>query len=112
MSKRTIDYYTNLELLKPSRSDTGYRIFELSDVEQLHKISQMKEHGFSLEVIKEKLTLSDSSELLVEKALLVKDDLQELLILLKRVDLEESSIKETITHETLPIIQALLNILI
>nr|WP_255452505.1 MULTISPECIES: MerR family transcriptional regulator [unclassified Sporosarcina] len=112
VSKRTIDYYTNLDLLKPSRSDTGYRFFELSDVEQLHKISHLKGQGFSLEEIKEKLAFHDSSEQVLEKALLVKNNLQELLVLLKRADRENSSIKESITHDTLPVIQALLQLLV
>ena len=112
VSKRTIDYYTNLNLLKPARSDTGYRIFELSDVEKLNQISHLKEKGFSLEEIKEKLAFPDSSEQVLEKALLIKNDLQELLDLLKRTDQENSSIKESITHDTLPVIQALLQLLI
>ncbi|MFJ7935551.1 MerR family transcriptional regulator [Sporosarcina sp. NPDC096371] len=112
MSKRTIDYYTNLDLLKPSRSDTGYRIFELSDVEQLNKISHLQGQGFSLEEIKEKLTFLDSSEQVLEKAQLIKNDLQELLVLLERTDQENSSIKESIAHDTLPVIQALLQLLV
>jgi MerR family copper efflux transcriptional regulator len=101
-----------LNLLKPARSDTGYRIFELSDVEKLNQISHLKEQGFSLEEIKEKLAFPDSSEQVLEKALLIKNELQELLVLLKRTDQENSSIKESITHDTLPVIQALLQLLI
>ncbi|MEK4404431.1 MerR family transcriptional regulator [Sporosarcina sp. FSL K6-6792] len=112
VSKRTIDYYTNLNLLKPSRSDTGYRLFDLSDVVQLDKISHLKEKGFSLEEINEKLAFPDTSELVLEKALLVKSNLQELLVLLKRAERENSSIKESITHDTLPVIQALLQLLV
>jgi len=112
VSKRTIDYYTNLNLLKPSRSDTGYRLFELSDVEQLDKISHLKGKGFSLEEINEKLAFPDTSEQVLEKALLVKSNLQELLVLLKRAERENSSIKESFTHDTLPAIQALLQLLV
>jgi MerR family transcriptional regulator, copper efflux regulator len=101
-----------LNLLKPSRSDTGYRFFEPTDVEKLHKISHLKGQGFSLEEIKEKLAFPDSSEQVLEKALLIKNELQELLVLLKRTDQENSSIKESITHDTLPVIQALLHLLI
>ena len=98
--------------MKPSRSDTGYRIFELADVEKLNQILHLKEKGFSLEEIKEKLASPDSSEQMLEKALLIKNDLQELLVLLKRTDQQSSSIKESITHDTLPVIQALLQLLI
>ena len=98
--------------MKPSRSDTGYRIFELADVEQLNQISHLKGKGFSLEEIKEKLAFPDSSEQVLEKALLVKNDLQELLVLLKKVDQESSSIKESLTRETLPVIQAILQLLV
>lgn len=98
--------------MKPSRSDTGYRIFELADVEQLNQILHLKEKGFSLEEIKKKLAYPDSSEQMLEKALLIKNDLQELLVLIKRTDQQNSSIKESITHDTLPVIQALLQLLI
>jgi len=101
-----------LNLLKPSRSDSGYRFFELSDVELLHKIALLKGKGFSLEEIKEKLAFPDTSEQVLEKALLLKNDFQELLDLLKRTDQENSSIKESITHDTLPVIRALLQLLI
>lgn len=72
----------------------------------------MKGQGFSLEEIKEKLAFPDSSEQVLEKALLIKNELQELLVLLKRTDQENTSIKESITHDTLPVIQALLQLLI
>jgi len=77
--------YPNLNLLKPSRSDTGYRIFELA-LEQLNQILYLKEKGFLLEERKEKLAYPDSSEQMIEKALLIKNDFQELLVLIKRTN--------------------------
>lgn len=101
-----------MDLLKPSRTDTGYRLFEPSDVEQLNKIAHLKGKGFSLEEIKEIMALPDSNEQVLEKALLVKNNLQELLVLLKKTDRENSSIKESIAHDTLPVIQALIQLLV
>jgi len=77
--------YPNLNLLKPSRSDTGYRIFELA-LEQLNQILYLKEKAFLLEERKEKPAYPDSSEQMIEQALLIKNDLQELLVLIKRTN--------------------------
>ena len=112
VSKRTIDHYSNLNLLKPSRTESGYRQFEISDVEELKKIIHLKEQGYSLDEIKIRMVQDVPSDLVFEKALVVKNDLQELLKLLKEADHESSSIKESITHDTLPVIQAILQLLI
>ncbi len=72
----------------------------------------MKGKGFPLEEIKEMMAFPDSSEQVLEKTLLVKNNLQELLVILKKGDRESSPIKESIAHDTLHVIQALLQLLV
>lgn len=55
MSKRTIDYYTQLGLLAAERSDSGYRLYASEDVDRLHYIECLKMQRFTLEEIRELL---------------------------------------------------------
>ncbi|WPK11052.1 MerR family transcriptional regulator [Lysinibacillus louembei] len=52
ITKRTIDYYTNLGLLKAKRSSSNYRYYNQEAIEQLHFIERKKKEGLSLEQIK------------------------------------------------------------
>lgn len=50
---RTLRYYDEIGLLKPSNlSDGGHRFYDEQDVEALHNILTLKELGFELETIK------------------------------------------------------------
>lgn len=42
ISKRTVDYYTNLGLLQPKRSSSNYRYYDECDLEILQMIEQCK----------------------------------------------------------------------
>lgn len=56
VSKRTIRYYEELELLTPSKvSDGGFRLYTTNDLQRLMVIKGFKELGFSLDQIKELL---------------------------------------------------------
>ena len=65
---RTLRYYDEIGLLKPSNlSDGGHRYYEEKDVEVLHNILTLKELGFELETIKDILeNQSKSSRELLE----------------------------------------------
>lgn len=53
---RTLDYYDEIKLLKPSSStEGGHRLYNENDVLRLQQILALKYMGFSLEQIKEKL---------------------------------------------------------
>lgn len=52
VSKRTIDYYTNLGLLQPSRSDSNYRYFDETACNELQYIEQYKKLNMPLAHIK------------------------------------------------------------
>jgi DNA-binding transcriptional MerR regulator len=63
VSKRTIDYYTNLGLLKPVRSENNYRYYTDESLVRLHIIEGMKANRFTLEEIREQLErLDDHSQ--------------------------------------------------
>ncbi len=61
VSRRTLHYYDEIDLLKPSsRTPSGYRIYGEQDVTKLKKILFFKQCGFTLEEVR--VLLSCSSE--------------------------------------------------
>lgn len=63
--KATIRYYEDEDLLKPSRTDSGYRDYDAQDIENLKKIIILRKAGVSVTSIREilngKLTLQDAA---------------------------------------------------
>lgn len=57
VSKRTIDYYTQLGLLEPVRSETNYRYYPEESIEHLQLIHALKKQHLTLEEIRERLQL-------------------------------------------------------
>ncbi|KEK17409.1 MerR family transcriptional regulator [Bacillus manliponensis] len=55
VSKRTIDYYTNLGILKAERSQSNYRYYDEAAVETLHFIEKCKEMHMPLSEIKDRI---------------------------------------------------------
>jgi len=55
VSKRTIDYYTNLGLLRPLRSESNYRYYTGDTLVRMKLIETMKLGRFTLEEIKDYL---------------------------------------------------------
>ncbi|TYO97176.1 MerR family transcriptional regulator [Desulfallas thermosapovorans] len=57
VSRRTIDYYTNLGLLKPVRLENNYRYYTEHTLARLKIIEILKAQRFTLEEIKEQFRL-------------------------------------------------------
>ncbi|MEQ2529610.1 MerR family transcriptional regulator [Robertmurraya yapensis] len=62
LSKRTIDYYTSIGLLKAQRSKSNYRIYTQQDLEDLKFIEECKNLHIPLEEIKRKLEIKKLKE--------------------------------------------------
>lgn len=60
VSRRTIDYYTKLGLLKPLRSESNYRYYSEDTLIRLKLIEGLKEKRLILEEIKEHFRLLDN----------------------------------------------------
>ncbi|MDE3838094.1 MerR family transcriptional regulator [Bacillus methanolicus] len=63
VSKRTIDYYTSLGLLKADRSKSNYRIYSEEALHDLKFIEECKTMHFPLEEIKRKLEIKKSKQI-------------------------------------------------
>lgn len=59
ISTRTIRYYEELDLIHPSRTESGHRIYTRKDRARLRLILRGKRFGFSLDEIAEMITLFD-----------------------------------------------------
>ena len=57
MSKRTIDYYTSIGLLKAERSKSNYRIYSDESLDDLKFIEECKSLHFPLDEIRRKLDM-------------------------------------------------------
>lgn len=62
LSKRTIDYYTNLGLIKAQRTKSNYRIYSEDVLADLRFIEECKKMHLPLDEIKRKLALKSSAK--------------------------------------------------
>ncbi len=116
MTKRTIDYYTNLGLLEAERSPSNYRYYDHSSIERIAFIEKCKEEGMSLEEIKKKIITQFSEEVdVLELRLKIQGldkDVTKALSQLKEKDpAKYEEFKKNISPESLSLIQSLLLLL-
>ncbi|WP_438824355.1 MerR family transcriptional regulator [Bacillus sp. JJ1533] len=83
-----MDYYTQLGILTPERSDSNYRFYSDEAVETLHLVSQYKELNIPLLEIKEKVELFHTNRVEQEKVLKYTQ------VLSKRMEYLETELKE------------------
>ncbi|MBC3797679.1 MerR family transcriptional regulator [Acetobacterium tundrae] len=61
ITKRTIRYYEEMELLKPMRTEAGYRLYTQSDIEIIKEIKELRiKLGMNFEQIQHFLGLKNS----------------------------------------------------
>lgn len=120
VTKRTVDYYTNLGLLKAERSASNYRYYTVGELERLRRIEGYKRENLSLEDIKEIFKQDmEASSAIEETGLQLKhkmdglnEDLQEVINLIKKDEKNELLLKKQISSESMALIQSLLVLLV
>ncbi|MGN1385713.1 MAG: MerR family transcriptional regulator [Bacillus sp. (in: firmicutes)] len=117
VSKRTIDYYTNLGLLQAHRTPSNYRCYERDAIEKIKIIKELKNNNLSLEDIKSffKRTTDDDQDIgvLHDKLKILEKDVSEILELIEKNKLDKSEIiNKHISHESVTLLQSLLLLLL
>ncbi|MED3688265.1 MerR family transcriptional regulator [Peribacillus butanolivorans] len=120
VTKRTVDYYTNMGLLKAERSASNYRYYSVRELEQLHRIEEYKRKNLSLEDIKELFNQDkEVSSAIEETGLQLKskldglnEELREVIRLIEKDEKNELLLKKQISHESIALIQSLLVLLV
>lgn len=111
ITKRTIDYYTTLGLLKAERSSSNYRYYHVDAIEDLHYIEKRKMEGLSLEEIRKELIERNAEALDVQeirlKMLDLEQDVSKLIATLDGNQHSTQTIKKNITQESLALIKSL-----
>lgn len=112
VTKRTIDYYTHIGLLTPKRSDSNYRYYDESAVEQLQFIAKLKKDHLTLEEIKSLLQGGEAEKvdirLLNAKMQSLEQELLNQLSLLKNSsEAEKITVKRQLSERGQCLIKAL-----
>lgn len=116
VTKRTIDYYTNLGLLEAQRSATNYRYYDENAINQIKYIEECKKNKLSLEKIKERLRNNKMDNVDMNH---LKEKLENLDKEIKGIlqsfegdnQHKKSEMRNTISNESISLIQTLLLLL-
>ncbi|MGE7692830.1 MerR family transcriptional regulator [Lysinibacillus sp. NPDC094177] len=113
ITKRTIDYYTNIGLLEAERSASNYRYYTPSMIERLHFIEQRKQQGRSLIEIQHELNITPYEEINVQMLRVKMQDLeQDVTSLLEQINKQDNKdiekIKKNVSPESIALMQSLL----
>lgn len=120
VTKRTVDYYTTLGLLKAERTTSNYRYYSKQSLEDLKFIEECKQQNLSLQEIKEALVKKNEKKPdIVHQANDVanqihdlKENIEDLLPLIKNLDENERKlITSRLSPETVTLIHSLLLLL-
>ncbi|CAM5261939.1 Mercuric resistance operon regulatory protein OS=Lysinibacillus sphaericus OX=1421 GN=merR1 PE=4 SV=1 [Lysinibacillus sphaericus] len=114
ITKRTIDYYTNLGLLEAERFPSNYRYYDPAMIERLHFIEKRKQEGLSLVEIQQALNVTTTYEEIDVQILRLKmqdleHDVTSLLEQMNNQDTKYSqTIKKNVSPESIALMQSLL----
>ncbi|MEK5232525.1 MerR family transcriptional regulator [Lysinibacillus sp. FSL K6-0232] len=113
ITKRTIDYYTNIGLLDAERSVTNYRYYDPTMIERLHFIEQRKQQGLSLVEIQHELNITPYEEIDVQMLRLKMQDLEhDVASLLEQMNKQDDqkieTIKKNVSPSSIALMQSLL----
>lgn len=91
VSLRTLQYYDERDLLKPSVTEGGRRRYTCENVLRLEQILFLKSFGFSLEEIKDKIldlkTASDFNEVFLQQREVLREQVENLNHTIKMLDI-------------------------
>ena len=113
ITKRTIDYYTNIGLLEAERSSSNYRYYDSAMIDRLHFIEHRKQEGLSLGEIQQALNIPAYEEIDVQILRLKMQDLEhDVTSLLEQMNTKDNTcnqnIKKTVSPESVALMQSLL----
>ncbi|WP_370043144.1 MerR family transcriptional regulator [Lysinibacillus sp. RC79] len=113
ITKRTIDYYTNIGLLEAERSASNYRYYAPAMIERLHIIEQRKQQGLSLIDIQHELNITPHEEIDVQMLRVKMQNLeQDVTFLLEQINKQDNKdiekIKKNVSTESIALMQSLL----
>ncbi|MGM9924918.1 MAG: MerR family transcriptional regulator [Bacillus sp. (in: firmicutes)] len=116
VSKRTIDYYTNIGLIEAERTSSNYRCYTYETIQKLKTIKELKKQNMTLDEIKA-LLHQESDKLDIEKLRLklqgLEKDVSEIVNIIERSKLNKDElVNKHISHETISLIQSLLILLL
>nr|WP_285842599.1 MerR family transcriptional regulator [Ureibacillus chungkukjangi] len=115
ITKRTIDYYTNLGLLKAERSTSNYRFYTSEAIERIKIIEEMKAQGMclsdiklsfeNLNVQKEEIDIQDICNQMTS----LKNEISTLVQKMQQQEQSKNdSIKDKVSSESVALMQSLL----
>lgn len=117
VTKRTIDHYTNLGLLKAERTASNYRYYSHEALEDLRFIEMSKQQKLSLEEIKEALVVKKQEKQpdidrqasnVADQMKCLKENVEDLLPLMEKLeDHEKKLILKRLSPESMTLIHSL-----
>ena len=114
MTKRTIDYYTRIGLLKAERSASNYRYYKKETVQLIIEIEQLKKQGLSLQEIAKQLNIKEALYEEVDiQSIRIHMQILEKEVKLLAAEIEKnpdasSAIKKNVLPESVALMQSLL----
>ncbi|MCA1032950.1 MerR family transcriptional regulator [Bacillus timonensis] len=94
-SKRTIDYYTNIGILVPERSQSNYRYYSGECVQVLEMVEQYKKINMPLSEIKTKVELLKADQAEEET---IFNHIFKITSLMKHIEIELEDIRPLLDH--------------
>ncbi|MDE8675287.1 MerR family transcriptional regulator [Priestia sp. SB1] len=117
VTKRTVDYYTNIGLLKAERSASNYRFYNEAALKRLYLIEKLKSEGRSLEEISSLFSVeqsenSHSKDELASKFYVLNDSLKEVAPLMEKLNEEDRKVMmNRLSPESVTLLHSLLLLL-
>jgi len=117
VSKRTIDYYTNIGLLEAERTSSNYRYYTAESIQTLQTIKDLKNKNMSLGEIKQFLQAQNgctfSVDELKDKLQGLEKDITEIIELIQKEKISKDHVDlKKVSSESISLIHSLLLLLV